>query len=211
MGLFNWENRKINDLIRDLLYGTNSDDYDEDAEEKLLKIGQPVAEPLLSALKREKDNEIDMNGSLLTLERICNQTEDKSLIEEGLNVFSEEMEIDDLLYLGQQGGEIIHDFALRELIKVGSSDIELLISEMVDYVESSKGNYKDYENNPSVTCTYTISPEYFTILGKFKSSKVIDQLIKWLGDASLRNWEDIIKALVDIGSQSSYDIDEFII
>jgi len=203
MGLFNWQKGKIDDLVRNFLYGTDSDNYDEDADDKLLKIGQPAARPLLDGLKREKDNKVEMwlDGFLL-LERICNQIGNTSLIQEGIDVFSEDMYIQDLLYLEQEGEEIIHDFALQELIKVGSSDIELLISEMVDYIECSRGNYKDYENNPSVTCTYTILPEYFTILGKFKSLKVIDQLIKWLGDASLRNWEDIISVLVNIGNQS---------
>ena len=203
MGLFNWQKGKIDDLVRDFLYGVDSDGDDEDADDKLLKVGRPAAKPLLDGLKREKDNQVQMwlDGFLL-LERICNQIGDTNLIEEGIDVFSEDMHIQDLLYLEQEGREIIHDFALQELIKVGSSDIGLLISEMVDYIESSRGNYKDYENDPSVICTYSISPDYFNILGKFKSSKVIDQLINWLTDVSLNNWKGIIKALVDIGSQS---------
>jgi len=203
MGLFNWQKGKIDDLVRDFLYGTDSDNYDEDAYDKLLKIGQPAAKPLLDGLKREKDNQVEMwlDGFLL-LERICNQIGDTNLIEEGIDIFSEDMYIQDLLYLEQEGREIIHDFALQELIKVGSSDIELLITEMSNGIEFSRGNYKDYENDPSVICTYRISPDYFTILGKFKSSKVLDQLIKWLEDVSLLNWKDIIKVLVDIGGQS---------
>ncbi len=207
MGLFNWQKGKIDDLVRDFLYGTDSDNYDEDAYEdaydKLLKIGQPAAKPLLDGLKREKDNQVEMwlDGFLL-LERICNQIGDTNLIEEGIDVFSEDMYIQDLLYLEQEGREIIHDFALQELIKVGSSDIGLLISEMVDYIESSRGNYKDFENNPSVICTYSMSPDYFTILGKFKSSRVVDQLIKWLEDVHIRNWKYLVEALADIGSQS---------
>lgn len=203
MGLFNWQKGKIDSLVRDFLYGTDSDNYDEDAYGKLLKIGQPAAKPLLDALKREKDNQVQMwLDGLLLFESICDQTGDKSLLEEGIDILSEDLHIQDLFYLLGDGGDTVSNFIIEKLIEVGSSDIELLITEMFNSIEFSRGNYKDYENDPSVICTYRISPDYFTILGKFKSSKVLDQLIKWLEDVSLLNWKDIIKVLVDIGGQS---------
>jgi len=200
MGLFNWQQKKIDNLIDNYFFGKSDDDVDYG--EMLLEMGKPAAERLFLALKSGKydSSGLWLDGFLL-LNEICFKVGEENIIEEAFNIFCEELHIQDLLYLTSEAEGPLNFLTMTKLIEIGRSDIDLLIKEMDSDVESSRPIV--IVNDPSVVdvrSSHGIRIEYFILLGQFKTSKVVDLLIKWFKDVSLSNWRDLIKVLVDIGS-----------
>jgi len=201
VGIFNWQQKKIDNLIDNYFFG-KSDDDDIDYGEKLLEMGKPAAERLFLALKSGK---YDSSGlwldGLSLLVQICNEVGEENIINEAFNVFSEDLDIQSLLFLLNETEGVFHDLIMAKLIKIGRQDLDYLIKEMDSDIETSKPITIVNDPGVKVQSWFYISNDYLNLLSQFKSSpKTIELLLKWFKDISMGSWRDIVKVLVDIGS-----------
>ena len=134
-------------------------------------MGKPAAERLFLALKSGK---YDSSGlwldGLSLLVQICNEVGEENIINEAFNVFSEDLDIQSLLFLLNETEGVFHDLIMAKLIKIGRQDLDYLIKEMDSDIETSKPITIVNDPGVKVQSWFYISNDYLNLLSQFKSS-----------------------------------------
>lgn len=200
MGFFNFDNNYINQLAKDLIL---SQDYHDGMQnrDKLVEKGERGAEVLLKVLNREKDNpSINWYYVLTTLDYIGGESEE--LVLKGVSIYqqsnSKKIHIYDLFSVYGNYGLELTKFAHRELVKIGNSNFDNFLKEIMAYINMLLKD-ESYSGVPDLS--------FFDVFSEFKNDKMIRFLTNLLKNTELINFDDRLIDLIfleiwSIGTQA---------